>query len=564
MDESKTRKPVFQDYYTDEDYDDVMTQLPEIIKAAVKKAGDLLEPTVQEKKEVMEVIKDYIRSRGRKVYGGTAINEAIKTKNPDDAIYDDYTFSDIEFYSPTPVVDLVELTNLLNEKKYKYVVGSEAQHEGTYSVYVNFQLYCDISYVPTRVYNGIKTIIIDGINYVDPHFILIDQFRIMNQPLTAAEQRWEKTFKRMFKLLKYYPLEYFDKSIRIEKPTDEINSYISKIKNDFMSIKEVQESCLICGFDAYNFFIRHAIQDRTVEQMSRTAFGSNKLSNFIVNVPYLDLISVRYRDTVERLYNFLKENVVDPKELGLEEYFPLFQFTGYSVFITYKGIPIVRVYEADGFCVPNIKTTRGYMYVTYQYILMFMLISKFRAHLDKNREMYFNYGIAVSNLVTARNHFLNKRELGVINDTVFSEFRIPCVGTTINYTRVSRLRGLERYKQGKAPFRYSPEQFFSQSTEAQAKFDPSKHFFKNTSGNKIMNPKNLMFKLDENGNITHDFDKPIATTEDNIEQQRIKSDENTENTEDIVTDSISSQSNDIASEIDTITTDMSYDPELGF
>jgi hypothetical protein len=519
MSETRNRNPVFQDYYTDDDYEDVMAELPNIIKEAERKAGEVLEPTMREKKEVMNEIKNFIRDKRRKVYGGTAINETLKAINPKDVIYDEYTFFDIEFYSPTPVPDLVELTNLLYKKGYKYVSGREAQHEETYTIFVNFQLFCDISYIPVRVYNGIKTIEIDGINYVHPHFILIDQLRIMNQPLTAATQRWEKTFMRMYKLLKDYPLEYFDQPIKITKPTSEIQTYISKIKNQFMMIPEIQEICLIGGFEAYNFYIRHAMGDKTVEQMARTTYGENKLGSFIVNVPYQELISVSYHDTVERLFNFVKENVVDPKEVTLEEYFPLFQFTGYSVFINYKGVPLARVYEADGFCVPNVKTTRGYMYVSYQYLLMFLFINKFRSHLDKNKEMYFNYGIAISNLVTARNIFLTKKNLGVINNTIFGEFRISCTGSTLSYSRESQLRGLEKYKQGKPSFRYSPEQFFNQNAESQAKFDPYKHKFKNTSGNKIINPKNLLFKIDDSGNIKKDYVAEEAYSDETTEEK---------------------------------------------
>jgi hypothetical protein len=501
MEDSRSRKAVFQNYYTEEDYTEVLVKLPDIIKEVLKKTGEVMEPTINEKKKIMGTINDFIRRKGRKVYGGTAINEALKVKNPDDAIYDEYTFSDVEFYSTTPVVDLVELANELYAKGYKFVVGQEAVHEETYTIFVNFQIYCDITYVPVRIYNGIKTLIIDGINYCDPHFILIDQLRIINQPLTAAEQRWEKTFKRMYKLLKNYPFEYFDKSIKIPKPSDEISSYISKIRNGFMSIKEVQNTCLISGFEAFNFYVKYAAGDKTVKQMARTVKGPNRVSSFVTNVPFIDLISVNYRDTVERLYNFIKENVIDPKNITIEEYYPLFQFTGYSIVFMYNGTQIARVFDADGFCVPNIKTTIGYMYVSYQYILMIMLINKFRAHLDKNREMYFNYSIAISNLVTSRNVFLNREGFGVINESVFSEFRIPCIGKTVNTLRVSKLRNMERYKQGKIPFRYSPDHFFSQSKESQEKFDPTKHMFKNTSGNKILNPKNLLFKLDDNGNI---------------------------------------------------------------
>lgn len=558
MEESRSRKAVFQDYYIEEDYNEVITKLPDIIKEVVRKAGEVMEPTITEKREIMEVIKDFIRMKGRKIYGGTAINETIKVKNPDDAIYDEYTFSDIEFYSSTPVMDLVELTNELYNKGYKFVVGQEAVHEETYTIFVNFQVYCDITYVPVRIYNGIKTIIIDGINYVDPHFILIDQLRIINQPLTAAEQRWEKTFKRLYKLLKNYPFEYFDRSIKIQKPTDEITSYISKIKSEFMSIGEIQNTCLISGFEAFNFYIKHALFDRKVEQMARTAQKSNKLSSFIVNVPFIELISVSYRDTVERLYNFIKKNVVNPEKITIEEYYPLFQFTGYSIVFMYDQIPIAKIYDADGFCVPNVKTTIGYMYVSYQYILMIMLINKFRAHLDKNKEMYFNYGIAISNLVTARNEYLSKRDLGVINNTIFSEFRIPCIGTTVNTLRVSKLRNLERYKQGKIPFRYSPDHFFSQSKESQAKFDPSKHIFKNTSGNKILNHKNLLFKINDDGNIVKNEIHEATNLDDQTEFDRVnfktkKSINSSEKTNSEEISSINSSDNELLMYSNTLT-----------
>ncbi len=520
MNEQNKRVPEYQDYYTDEDYGDIIAKLPDIIKEAEIMAGEVLEPTRKEKKEVMDFIREFIRSRGRKIYGGTALNETIKIVNPADAIYDEYKFSDIEFYSPTPVPDLVELANLLHNKGYKYVNGKEAQHEGTYSIYVNFQLYCDITYIPVRIYHGIKTIVIDGINYVHPHFMLIDYLRIFNQPLTAASFRWEKSFTRMYKLLKNYPLEYYNKQIKLNKPNKNIDVILEKIKAELLTDPSIQEQCLISGFDAYNFYIRHASNDRTVEQMARTTYGSSKLDNLVTNVPYCELISVSYVDTVERLYNFIKKQVSNPKDISMEEYYPLFQFTGYSTIINYQGMPIVRIFEADGFCVPYIKTSRKHKYVSYQYLLMTMLISKFRCHLDKNKEMYFNYGFAISNLVKARNIFLTKRNLGVINGTVFGEFRITCLGSTISYTREGLLRTMERYKRGKNIFRYNPENFLNQSREQQEKFDPSKYFFKNTSGNKINNPKNIFFKVDDNGNIVRQ-ERP-DDEEENMEQSRPK------------------------------------------
>jgi hypothetical protein len=337
---------------------------------------------------------------------------------------------------------------------------------------------------------------------------------MFNQPLTAAGQRWEKAFKRMYLLLKYYPLEYFDKNLRLNSPEKEIQVYINKILNGFLLDEDARKSCLLSGLNAYNFYIKHAMQDSSVEKMARTYYKINNMSSLLSEIPYVEIISVSYAETVEKIYNFLKKEVIDPKNLNLEEYFPFFQFTNYSVIIKYRDQPIVKIYEADGYCIPYVKTNKEYMYVSYQYLLMMLLISKFRYHVEKNKDMYFAYSIAISNLVASRNIFLTKKNLGVINNTVFSEFRINCVGTTLSYMRESLLRRSEKSKMGYKSFRYEPEKFFLSSQESQERFNPGKITFRNTSGNKIINPKNLLFRIDDDGNLV----KNIGNIDDSIRE----------------------------------------------
>ena len=500
----------YQDYYTNEDYDQIMSQLPNIIKEAERRADEILEPTIHEKRAVMKVIKDFLRKKGRKVYGGTAINELILAKNPADAIYDEHKFSDLEFYSPTPVPDLIELCNELYYKQYKYVQGREAQHEETYTIFVNFQGYCDISYVPTRVYHGIKTIVIDDIHYVHPHFILIDQLRIFNNPIVVAAQRWEKTFPRVYKLLKNYPIDYINKMLRIQRPTADRAAIFDRIKNEFLlSDEKIRDSCLISGFEAYNFFVKHAARDRNVEQMARTTYGKTNVAELLCNVPFVELISVDYVGTVTNLYAYLKKIVQIKTDLTVAEYVPLFQFTSHSIMFSYQGEPLVRVFEQDGKCIPNIRTTRGYIYVSYQYLLMVMLINKFRAHLDNNKDLYYSYAIAVSNLVKIRNIYLMENKLGVINKTVFGEFKIGCVGSTESAMRIGKMRQITRRKKGKtAVFTYTPSDFFALSEESQAKNleKITTYSFNNTSGNMIANPRKMIFKLDDSGNLVKNVD----------------------------------------------------------
>lgn len=557
---ANVRKQAFLTYYDERDYEEIVENLPNIVRNAERKAGEILEPTTSEKLKVMASIKDYLRKNKKKVYGGTALNETIKFVNQADAIYDEYCFPDVEFYSDKPIVDLVNICNQLYELGYKYIIGKEAQHEETFTIFVNFQLYCDITYIPTRIEKGIKTIEIDGINYVHPHFMLIDYLRVFNQPLTAAGQRWEKYFPRMYKLLKNYPLEKFRPDIKLDPLPPILQKCQQEIRNVFLLSDKLNDeagkkTALISGFEAYNFYVKHSatIINKAAKNVKNI---QNDTTNMEVIVPYIELSSVSFKDTVEKLYNFLKTQL-DPAKIRIDEYYPLFQFTSYSVTFYYEDHVVAKVYDRDGYCIPLTRTKKGYVYVSYQYVLMLMLIDRFRAFVDNNKQYYFIYGVAISNLITARNRFLNRNDLPIINNTVFTEFGTSCVGSTISYSRESRLRGLENYKNKKMLFKYVPEAFFKSSEEAQARFDPKRYMFKNSSGNKITNEKNLIFHIDDKFGISiaqHKHAGAAVPTKDAKKEDSSSSSESEESSSSSSTSSEddTAAANDLAAAIDNV------------
>lgn len=505
--------PPTQDYYVPGDYEQVMQRLPDLIDEAKRRALDIVEPTIHEKRQVMAVIKDFIRERERRIYGGTAMDMALKSVDPTAGIYDDTLFADIEFYSPDPVSDLRDLSLLLHDKNFKYVKAREAQHEETYSIFVNFQGYCDITYMPTRIYYKVKTIQIDGIYYVHPHFIFIDQLRIFSQPLTAADQRWEKTFNRCFRILKYFPLEMFVNTVNLSI-SPEIKDLIPILRQDLLSNPAFYEDVLITGFMAYNFFVKHAARSVDVEQQSRTTYSENNVLNLICDVPYVEVVSVSYAKSAELAYAFLKSVVKDPAKLTITELHPFFQFIGRTLIFNYDGRPLLKIFDGEGYCIPKIKTSANYMYVSYQYELMFLMIMRFKAFVDEDAQMYKNYRVIVSNLIDVRNIYLQETGKPVINDSVFSEFRISCAGITSTPMRQSQLRGLEKLRHGKAViYRFEPEAFRKMTPEAQEKaIEASKKFqFQNSSGN-IINPHKQTFLI-ENGTLVRNSGGVDSDTE---------------------------------------------------
>ena len=145
--------------------------LPSIIKNAQQAQLYLVEPRISEIQHINKIILTFIKSQKRKIYGGYGLNLLILDSNPKDAIYQAEDMPDIDFYSPEPLQDLIELCNILHELGFKKVSGREAMHKETYSLRVNGHLYCDITYMPANIYHKIKYLFLK-IYLCHPHQII--------------------------------------------------------------------------------------------------------------------------------------------------------------------------------------------------------------------------------------------------------------------------------------------------------------------------------------------------------------------------------------------------------
>ena len=251
---------------------------PKIMKKIGKKKLEEMEPTIDEITKVNAIIIDYIKENKRKVYGGYALNKLLIAKNPSLAIYDELDTPDIEFYSPDPLGDLVKLCDKLKEAEFKNVIGQEAQHKETYSIFVNYQLYCDISYMPSNIYSKVRFIQMDGFYLIHPWFMTIDYFRMFTDPLVSY-WRLEKHFARYLKLQKTYPLPLINKALEIIPfKQDNLHSTINLLEDFLSSLPSI----IFTGFYAYNFYLEYT---KYYDKDKR--FGQ-------IQMPYLEVYSTNY------------------------------------------------------------------------------------------------------------------------------------------------------------------------------------------------------------------------------------------------------------------------------
>ncbi|QJX72382.1 putative poly(A) polymerase catalytic subunit [Faustovirus] len=160
----------------------------------------------------IDIIKKFIVNRGLIVYGGTAIDYALRAHG--DKIYPDdlLLVPDLDFYSPDNVNDAYDLATQLYAAGYSEARVINAKHTGTMKVDIGDNHFlADISYLPRELYEVIPTLEFERMRIVHPNFQALDQHHDLSSPFSSAPteeifNRWSKDLKRFNILSKYFPL----------------------------------------------------------------------------------------------------------------------------------------------------------------------------------------------------------------------------------------------------------------------------------------------------------------------------------------------------------------------
>lgn len=469
---------------------------PKIMKKIGKKKLEEMEPTIDEITKVNQIIIEYIKVNKRKVYGGYALNKLLIAKNPSFAIYDELDTPDIEFYSPDPLGDLTKLCDKLSEAGFKNVVGQEAQHKETYSIFVNYQLYCDISYMPSNIYAKSRFIQMDGFNLIHPWFMTIDYFRMFTDPLVSY-WRLEKHFARYLKLQKTYPLPLISKPVEINPfKLDNLHYTINVLEDFLASIPGI----IFTGFYAYNYYLQFTLyfnKDKRYKQ---------------IQMPYLEVYSINYIEDGLKIIEYLKslpEHI--SSKITHREFYPFFQFYGYNTvfyFVDDDGneIPILYLYSNNNKCisyktVPFIKFDNILLKSStikdktidlgsFDFNILHALIILVKIRVDDDNDWNDILYTMINGFVSFRKYYFSQNKKTLYDDTIFEGFVIDCKGETIPPDREKRILIQARKKLGK-PLIYRYEPGVSKQ--------PGSYYFANSSGNEIKNDKNLKLKKENIG-----------------------------------------------------------------
>ena len=458
--------------YRIEDMESIDKNIDKIKDGAAREYKTYNEPTLKESSDVYSAIKNYIKKNNKVAYGGFAQNMLILAKNKDDSFYKEidgafYNWpdvADIEFYSPTPLADIIKLTEELYSLGFKPVEGKEGVHPETYKIFVNFVNYCDISYMPQNIYNNIPIIDIDGIKCAHPHFMLLDAYRVMTDPLTSY-WRLDKSIKRFQKILKYYPLDQSlnDKKLELKADAPDILKFIRK--------KFIHKSKLIVvGFYAFNYYVKKEKKE--------------SIKYVLNNYPYYELISSELAKDAKHIFRHLKHKFGD--KITIKQFFPFYAFMDKRVEYYYNGNLILKLYGNNQRCtVYNFSIKKHTHFGTYNLVFMYLLFDYYFAFINKDKINTELYKSLIGKLFNCRNKYLDYHNITVIDKSPFQDFTYKCYGIPVDTIRASFLESIEKRKQGKQmKFRYGATGKIGKIPD---------YFFSNNSGNQILNEKYLVF-----------------------------------------------------------------------
>lgn len=431
------------------------------------------EPTINESYNVIKNILKFIKKKKRIIYGGYALNLIIMNKNSEDYIYRKINnvyfnfpeIADLEFYSPTPVQDIIELANELYKLNFKQIDVKEGIHPETFKLFINFIGYCDITYLPSNIFYNINYININELKCVHPKFILLDMYKILTDPYTSY-WRLDKILERINKLTQYYPLRNIKFDINKLFISDNNNEILKFIKLIIME----KSKYITIGYYAYNYYIKKLTKKYIIN-----------------NIPYIELISSNIKKDGYKIYKILK---LKYKNVTIKQYN---KFSGYidnKIEYYVNNNLVLILYGNYNRCILYKYSKKEKIYYgSFTIVIMYFLFFYYYNFVNKNKIYCKLYKYLIGKLFLIRNKYLIKKNITVINISPFQEFTVKCIGKHLDIKRNYLIENLKKYKEKKQVlFKYTPNNKTINNPIPQINFD-------NTSGNIIINKKKYIINI---------------------------------------------------------------------
>jgi hypothetical protein len=368
------------------------------------------------------IVREFIKDRSRKVYGGIAINSYLPES---EKIYGTEDIPDYDFYSPDPWNDAVSLANIFHKKGYKFVEARAGMHKGTYKVLVDLWPVADISYMPKKEYDMVETTVKDGIHFVSPLKLLESMYKEFSEPF-ANPTRWPKVAIREKLIQKWtQPVENIkcSEDIFTQKILSETQVKLLERCKEYIEKKGL----IYSGGVAYNTYMDLA--------------DSNKR----VSVENYTVLSEKASEDVKDLFTIL---IKKTDKLNITSHFYPSRELNNTVYRIYlvgkdKNTLLIEIVNLTS-CTPFQKIGQKYV-VALDYLFYELYDSAVFADTEDDRH---NYRCKVKYLSEVQKQYYRKNNIGELDQSPFKRFFTTCKGAFGENIKINILeKMIEREKE---------------------------------------------------------------------------------------------------------------------
>ncbi len=395
----------------------------------------------------MELAKKFIIERNLIITGGMAIDFALR--NMGDQLYNPESLNgvvpDYDCYSPDPVKDAYDFTELLQEQGYSndglYRLDAiRAKHIQTIRVRIEYKSIVEISYIPPKIFNNLPKIKYQDMLVIHPHWQLINIHRslsypVIDPPFESLFNRLNKDVERFMMLYSKYPLKteiytlpqnkinivkiidelsIMRESTNKTKQTDNIRistyNFLQGIDTDI----KFNEDLILYGFSAYPFYyikylqIINSFKKLLGDQLTDSLDGIHN-SNISFNDEYkFDEIQIPLNEISFITSNTKLINALETKDDWMK-YEPFLDYILEHYKKSFNAEYTVSIYYLYNtyISISKIEFNNTYVNVTNVNNTLTYLLCKYNTCDNENKNIYLTFYTSLVNMIKKISSYLD-------------------------------------------------------------------------------------------------------------------------------------------------------------
>lgn len=428
---------------------------------------------------IFSTVEKFIIDNKLICYGGTAINNILPKEQQ---FYNfDIDIPDYDFFSPNAMQHAKELCDIFAKEEKYYVESKSAFFYGTYKVFVNFIPIADITQIHEDFYNFLlkNAIFVKEIPYTNDNFLRMSLHQELSRPYGDVS-RWEKIYKRMIILNKYYKLYFTPVRNTIFNNQYELIEQKHNVSKKNLLDWFISQSCMFCNPDLVS-----CIYKKFINPKKRTTVKCSSYNKVLYKGPI-----IVYCDDINQLNKEFKGKIdgcvlkiITSKYKFLKDYAEIY-INKICIGMVLQYDSCISYFEQKLLKNKIIKIGTIDSLLSCYYSLL--LVDDLRID-NKNIENVIT--ILHHIVMNYENKYINILEKSKDNNKIkqLSRFNLPCIGKQDDYTDILKKR-FQKYKElknNKSSIEYK-KWFFKYIPRA----SHNKFTRKNKNPSRIINKKN--------------------------------------------------------------------------